>query len=164
MKMIKKIIVTIMLMSLLTIFCSCSNTEKKANVEVQISYAGEVEGDELFFSIYPEYQKAPEGKKMIKLLCTFTNIEEAKVSALNVESSSNEKIETHYGCVDLEPTFPIYKNNPISSELYAFVNENMTDEEIEKELENTTFTFSCYYNDLSKSNQKMYFEGVVTGT
>lgn len=161
MRQIKRIILIGLLIMISLSFCSCGSVTHLANVDVMMTCLGEPTGNELYYSVYPEYKEASEGEKQIKFSCTFTNNEEYDVDCLNIEQSDNPNIKTHYGCLDLEPWWSVTAGEQITCFVYAFVDENLTDEQIEEELKKTTFTFSCFNEDHLNHGAKMYFYGTI---
>ncbi len=139
----KKLIISTMLIALILLFCSCNLFNKYADVNVKITYSGEADDGTLIY--YDSYgHEAPDGKKIITFLCEFTNNENYTIDMLNIDNVSNQNFEiTSEGCLEVWPAYPIYAGETYSCNLYCFVDESMTDEQITEELKNTTFTFSC---------------------
>ena len=145
MKTNKLIVITIMLFTLAIVACSCNNLSHKeeVDVDVKITYSGEAESDMVAYYNCVA-QEALEGRKVIAFSCEFTNNENYEINMLNIDNVSNSNfVIRSEGCLEWEPTYPIPAGETISCNLYAFVDESMTDEQITEELKNTTFTFSC---------------------
>ena len=143
MKTNKLILITIMLFTIAIITCSCNSFNNDADVNVKITYSGEADdGTLIHYDFFG--REVPEGKKMITFLCEFTNNENYQINILYIDNVSNQNFEiTSESCLEWEPTCPISSGETISCNLYCFVDESMTDEQITEELKNTTFTFSC---------------------
>lgn len=140
---------------------SCGEDVHTAKIDVKILCKNETQlnRDESSFSIEPP--KAPADKKIIVLLCSFTNAEKYTVDCFDIESSNNEAIITKSGYLDWDPPMPISSGDEKGCYLYAFVDKDLTEEQIEEELKKTTFTFSCFNEDHLNHGAKMYFYGTI---
>ena len=131
------------------------------DVEAQLNYVGELTGNELFGDISPEYLKAPEGYKQLKIECSFTNKAEFNISGLSVDGTDNDKIATYNGCLDFPPSSPVEIGETVQCDLYIFIDENMRNEEVKNELSKTTVTFFCYNDNAIDNPSPQYFTGSV---
>ncbi len=141
-KIIISALLFLIVLGIVTLTVVNSNNENL--ISVSYSYGKEIRVDELVdFPNSIPFKKLPKNYKIVMVWCRSKNTSKKIVEYINVKEDIVIKdIYFFAGCYTLEPSYPVYPNDSIGAELYLFVPNKLTEEQLMQRLNEIGCVFS----------------------
>lgn len=165
---IKRILqMSLVIICVAVLFCGCKNTiqamrkETEKNLSIIVTYSGEAKQSEMDALLTPNVYPRAEDQKAVSFTFHFDNQTDISFSDFDLQDIQTDEVSINNAFVYSEGPCRIEAGQKKEVQVFAYVNKNMTDLDLQKWAGWHTFTYTFWVDETDQSITLKY---IGTGT